>query len=109
MNETVAQGRAKRQLFRESVLRRQASPENLDRLLTVTTPLGWLALAGIILILGLVVAWSILGRLPTIVGGKGILLTGGNVWAIISPASGNLGQILVQVGDRVEPGQIVAF
>src|SRR5450631_322280 len=56
-------------LLAPSVLRRQASPENLDRLLTVTTPVGWLALAGILLLLGLVVAWSILGRLPAIVGG----------------------------------------
>jgi HlyD family secretion protein len=109
MNDTVAQRTGKRQLFRESVLRRQASPENLDRLLTVTTPVGWLALAGILLLLGLVVAWSILGRLPAIVGGKGILLTSGEVWTVTSPASGKLGQLLVQIGDHVAAGQIVAI
>jgi HlyD family secretion protein len=109
MNDAIAQPRATRQLFRESVLRRHASPENLDRLLTVTTPLGWLALAGIFLIMALVLAWSILGRLPTIVAGKGILLTSGEVWTVTSPASGKIGKLLVSVGDHVDLGDVVAL
>jgi HlyD family secretion protein len=108
MNDTTVSRPPSRQLFRESVLRRHASPENLDRLLTVTTPLGWLALGGIILILALVLAWSILGRLPTIVSGRGILLTNGAVWAVTSPATGKIAQLLVQVGDQVRLGQVVA-
>jgi HlyD family secretion protein len=107
MNDTISRPPS-RQVFRESVLRRHASPENLDRLLTVTTPLGWLALGGVILILGLVVAWSILGRLPTIVSGEGILLTNGEVWTVTSPANGKIAELLVHVGHHVNPGEVVA-
>ena len=47
------------QLFRESALERLSSPEQLDRVLVVTSPKGWLSLIAIWTVLGAVVAWFV--------------------------------------------------
>src|SRR5436190_15294566 len=108
MSDTVAPPPPNRQLFRESVLRKHASPENLDRLLTVTTPYGWFALAGFLLIIGLVITWSVVGRLPVVVRGSGILLTSGEVWTVTAPGSGKISELLVGFGDHVDKGELIA-
>ena len=60
------------ELFRKSSLEKLSSPEQLDKAITVSTPVSWLALIGITAIIGAVVVWSILGSLPTIVSAQGI-------------------------------------
>jgi len=60
------------ELFRKSSLEKLSSPEQLDKAITVSTPVSWLALIGITVIIGAVVVWSILGSLPTIVSAQGI-------------------------------------
>ena len=56
-------------VFRKVALDRLSSPEQLDQLMEVTTPHGWLALAGAGLLLGVAVVWSTTGTLPERVSG----------------------------------------
>jgi HlyD family secretion protein len=85
------------------------SPERLNELITVSRPTGWLALSVVILLLSGIMAWSILGRLPTNVTGTGIMLSeGGRLYEITVLTDGALRNIAVRVGDRVEPGQLLA-
>ncbi|HTO82395.1 MAG TPA: NHLP bacteriocin system secretion protein [Methylomirabilota bacterium] len=95
-------------LFRDSVLRKFSSPEHLDRLLTVTTPVGWLSLIGVGVLIALGLTWSIFSNLPVIVNGPGILLRSDKVWTVTSPANGIVEQLFVKGGDHVEAGQLVA-
>lgn len=96
-----------RQIFRESALERLSSPEQLDQLLQVTSPKGWLSLIAIWLILGAVVAWSIFGSVPTLEEGRGILVTAGGLSQVVAPGAGRLTAITVTVGDQVAPDQVV--
>lgn len=96
-------------IFRKSALERLSSPEQLDRLVTVVNPKHWLALLTIALLLAAAVAWSILGTLPTLVQGNGILISsGGQITTIQAPAVGTLNEILVDLGQEVEAGQVLA-
>jgi len=98
----------KTEIFRRVAMEKMASPDQLDKLLTVTYPRSWLALvaAG-----GLVIAailWGIFGSIPVVVNGHGILLKNGGVFNIVHGAGGQITDISVAVGDIVQRGQIIA-
>ena len=64
-------------LFRKAALDRLSSPEDLDRLVSISSPRAWIALFGIGLLLAVAVAWSVFGTIPTRVKGQGILINSG--------------------------------
>ena len=83
--------------------------EQLDRTLTVTTSKAWLALAAILAILTAVGIWAVTGELATFVRADGIFLSrSGRVADVPSSRPGTLNRVLVDVGDPVEAGQVVA-
>ena len=95
-------------LFRSAALKRLDSPEDLDRLVRVTRPIGWIAGLALALMIAAVLVWSVVGRLPSRVSGNGILLPqGGRVVEVQARGSGVLTVLGVTVGDRVELGQVI--
>ena len=64
-------------IFRKAALERLSSPEQLDQLMQVTTPKGWLALIALTGLLVMVVIFSFVARIPITVTGQCILLDGG--------------------------------
>jgi HlyD family secretion protein len=95
-------------IFRKVALERLSSPEQLDQLVQVTDPRGWLALTGLVALLLAAISWGIWGSIPTEAQGEGILLRQGGVSALVSAANGQVEEILVSVGDSIEKGQPVA-
>jgi HlyD family secretion protein len=99
----------KKKLFRDDVLDRLSSPEQLDTRLVVVKHYGWLALMVSLSLLSLIIVWSFVGSLSTKVTGDGIILgKGGSLAVIPAPKSGKLLQLMVSVGDEVTAGQILA-
>ncbi len=96
------------QVVREKALRPRASPEQLDQLVQVTTPMGWLTLLALSGLIVVALLWGILGSVPTLTTAQGILITGGMVNRIAAPVAGEVREIAVAVGDTVKPGQKVA-
>lgn len=95
-------------IFRQVALNRLSSPEELDCLLQVTSAKGWIALCGVGVLLSTLVAWSLLGRLPTkLLGQQCILVKSGGVNLLTTAASGRLSDLAVEVGDTVTRGQII--
>lgn len=98
------------ELFRKNALNRLSSPDQLDRLVTVAGPQGWLAALTLACMLAGVVAWSLLGAIPTRVTGEGILIgRGGQVFDAVAPSSGYLADLRLVVGDQVEKGSVYAL
>ncbi len=95
-------------LFRKAALEKLSSPEQLDSLMQVTSPAGWLALltAGVLLVL--VVLWSVFGSIPNKISGQGILIRGGAVLDVEASTNGRITTLDVKPGDLVHPGQEVA-
>ncbi len=77
-------------LFRKAALDKLASPERLDVLMRVTSPMGWLALTTVGGILIGVIVWSILGSIPERIDGQGVLLRGGGKNEIRATGSGTI-------------------
>jgi HlyD family secretion protein len=95
-------------VFRKVSLQRLASPEQLDQLMRVTDPRGWVALAGLGLILLTVVGWGVAGRIPEQVHGVGMLVKSGGIFQVTPTAGGRVIDVAVAVGDDVTEGQVVA-
>ncbi|MCX6089444.1 MAG: NHLP bacteriocin system secretion protein [Candidatus Atribacteria bacterium] len=89
-------------------MERLSSPEELDQLMTVTTPRAWLFLLAIGLILATLVLWSLTGTLPTRVFGEGVLLRSGGVQMVVHPLGGQITDIRVKPGDEVRKGEVLA-
>jgi HlyD family secretion protein len=95
-------------IFRKVALERLSSPEQLDQLMQVTTPKGWLALTALGALLLTALSWGVFGSIPTEATGEGILLRRGGVSNIVAAENGQVEEILVGVGDVLEKGQAVA-
>ena len=98
----------KKPIFRAAALEKLSSPEQLDTLMQVTAPAGWLALSAVGLMLGVAVLWGIFGSIPNKVQGEGILIRGGAVLDVEANTAGRVTRIDVAPGDLVTPGQVVA-
>lgn len=95
-------------IFRKVALERLSSPEQLDQLMQVTTPKGWLALAAVGVLLAAAGVWGFVGSIPTEAAGAGILLRRGGVTDLVTPGQGQIEEVRVTVGDVLERGQVVA-
>ncbi len=98
---------ASERIFRKVALERLSSPEQLDQLVPLTSPIGWTAVIAIAAILAAAIGWSIFGTLPTSVNGSGILVSrGGHVFDAMAPFPGTLIDVanigtVVKKGDRL--------
>ena len=95
-------------IYRRAALERLSSPEQLDHLVSLTSPASWLAAIALAGLMGLAGAWSVWGRLDVTVPGEGILVTrGGQVFDAMAPETGALAS-LVEIGRAVHKGDVVA-
>lgn len=98
----------KRSIFRKESLERLSSPERLDQLMQVVSPRSWLPLVALGSIVGVAVIWSIYGRIPITVEGRGVLIYPSNVVPLQSKSAGQLITLNVKVGDVIKKGQVLA-
>lgn len=94
-------------IFRKAALERLSQPEQLDQLLEITKPRSWIVLVVLLLLVATLAGWGLIGRVTTRVAAQGILL-GGGVSDVVPLTSGAVSRLLVNVGDRVEAGEVVA-
>ena len=97
-----------KQIFRKVSLERLSSPEELDQLMTVTSPMGWLLLTGLGILVVTAVIWGVYGTIPTKVQGNGVLIKSGGVYDIESETAGKITAIYQKQGDIIKKGQITA-
>lgn len=96
-------------LFREAAMQTLSSPDQLNQLVKVTQPHSWIALSAAALAIAVALVWSIVGRLPILVTGEGILIRKGGTFNIVSQGSGVITEIAdVKPGTSVVQGQLLA-
>jgi HlyD family secretion protein len=94
-------------LFRKQALERSSSPERLDQIMQVVSPMKWLPLAALGTLVAAGVTWSIVGRIPITVDGKGVLVYPSKIVGFEFPTAGKLQSLNVHVGDLVQKGQVL--
>lgn len=95
-------------LFRKIALDRLSSPEQLDQLLHITRPAGWVALVTLLGLVILALGWGIFGSIPTQVRGSAILIKTGGVYEVVARSGGVITDVSVRAGDIVKRGQKIA-
>lgn len=94
-------------LYRKSALERMSNPEQLDKVLKVTSPMSWIALMGITLIIAVTIVWSIVGTIPETITAKGVVsaVVGSN--SVYTEDAGKVVSLRVREGDEVHLGDPV--
>ena len=95
------------QLYRKSALDKLSSPEQLDRMIVITSPSLWMAVIGAALIVVVALVWSIFGKLPVKQEASGILVPDQGAYTLASETAGVVSSIDVKLGDYVEQGDVM--
>ncbi len=93
-----------RDIFRHDTIEKLSSPTQLSKLLVVVRLRGWVVLFSLCAILVAIVTWSVLGQIPIITTGQGILLAPEAQFAMKSPSDGVVNQVFVKVEQEVPAG-----
>lgn len=94
-------------LYRKSALERISSPEQLDKALTVSSPMSWLALGAITVLIVISLLWSIFGRIPVTVKANGVISSATSTNAIFIEDSATIQALHAQPGVKLNIGDPV--
>ena len=97
-----------RNLFREQSLERLSSSEDLERLMPVARASDWLLIAVAVALIAMAAVWSVVGRVPTVVNGRGVILRPRQTMEAQTTIAGRILHLGVRVGDRVRAGDVIA-
>ena len=95
-------------IFSRAALDKLRSPDRLDMLLPITTPIGWMSLVAVGLLLISVILWSIFGSFTVRADGKGMILDSGGVTAVTHVAGGKIAHVYVRKGATISKGDLIA-
>ena len=96
------------QIFRKSALEKLSTPEKLDQLITVVDRKAWVPILGVFIAIVSLVLWGCFGVVEKKIPVQGMLM-GGGVHDIVPVASGQLLEIKVNTGEKVNEGDVVAI
>jgi HlyD family secretion protein len=95
-------------IFRQDALDRLSSPERLDQLMRVIKPTDWMALVGLGVLVGCGLVWSLVGRIPVTVEGRGVFIQPRQVIDLQATISGQLKSLNIRNGMCVKKGDVLA-
>jgi len=93
-----------KEIFRHDSVAKLSSPKQLSNLLVVVRLRGWVVLLSMVVIILSVLIWSVMGQIPIIVTGNGILLSPNGQFSINSPEGGVVKEIFVKIDQEVPRG-----
>lgn len=95
-------------LYRKSSLERISSPEQLDKVLKVTSPMSWLALIALTVMIVIITIWSFVGTIPETITAKGVVSSstvGSN--SVYIQEAGTIVSVRVRAGQELHLGDPV--
>ena len=94
---------------REAALERLSTPEQLDLVIKVIPATSWYALIALGVLVACILIGSLVVKVPITVAGDGIIIGAGGVLDLASETEGRVNRFLVQPGDEVHKGQVIAI
>ena len=98
----------KKDVYRKAALERLSTVDQLDRIMKITSPLSWLALLGVTLIIAAVLIWSIFGELPSTVTAKGMMVSSSTATNTLMANGEGTVVLRVTEGQFVNAGDVIA-
>lgn len=96
------------QIFSQEALDKMRSPEQLDTVLPITTPVGWMGLVSVVVMLLAIVIWSIFGSFTVKADGMGLIMDPSGVMKVSAVSGGTLDKLYVRPGEKVKKGELIA-
>jgi len=94
-------------LFRKTALDALSSPEQLNQPLQLLRPSQWVLLISLGVFSLTIVIWSIMGRIPVRVSGRGVLIKPNSLALVQSETTGRITQLPAKVGDCLKQGALM--
>lgn len=88
-------------LYRKSALERLSSPDQLDKVIRIASPLSWLALLAVTAVVAIVVTWSIVGTIPETITANGMVVAPVGTNAVYTDITGTVSAAYVTVGSEL--------
>lgn len=95
-------------LFRKTALDALSTPEQLNQPLQLLRPSQWLLLLSLGAFSVTILMWSVFGKLPVRISGKGVLIRPNSLTVVQSETNGQVIDVLTKVGDCLEEGEMMA-
>ncbi len=95
------------ELYRKSQIEKLSNPEQLDRAVNVTSPMSWLALLGVAIVIFATGVWSVYGKLPETQTVQGMILSAENTGVIYSETIVTVTEVVKRSGDSFKAGDII--
>lgn len=95
-------------LFRKAALDALSTPEQLNQPLQLLRPTQWVLVISLSFFSVTILGWSIFGRIPVRVNGKGVLIKPNSLSVVQSEATGQITALNVKVGDCLEENTLMA-
>ena len=96
------------QIFSQEALDKLRSPEKLDTIMPITTPISWMGLISVLVMMIAVVLWSIFGAFTVKADGMGLIMDSSGVANVTAASGGRLVKLYVKSGDTVRKGEKIA-
>lgn len=94
-------------LFRKTALDALSSPEQLNQPLQLLRPSQWILLISLGVFSLTIVIWSIVGRIPVRLSGRGVLIKPNSLAVVQSETTGRITQLPANVGDCLKRGTLM--
>ncbi len=95
-------------IFSQEALDKMRSPEKLDTVLPITSPVSWMGLIAVAAMLFAVVLWSIFGSFTVKAEGMGLIMDPKGVVNVTTITGGKLDKLYVHPGDHVKKDDQIA-
>lgn len=95
-------------LFRKTALDALSTPEQLNQPLQLLRPTQWMLLIALGSFSLTMLLWSIFGKIPVRISGKGVLIQPNGLTVVQSETSGQVLNVTTRVGDCLEQGELMA-
>ena len=95
-------------IFRKASLDALSTPEQLNQPLQLLRPTQWVLLTSLGLFSLTILSWSIFGRIPVRISGKGVLIKPNSLTVVQSETSGQITELSVNVGDCIDEATLMA-
>lgn len=97
-----------KQIFSEEALNKMRSPEKLDEILPITTPITWMGLIAVAVSMISVIIWSIFGSFTVKAEGMGLIMDPQGVSNITAVFGGKIDKLYVYSGQKIKKGDKIA-
>ena len=95
-------------VYNKEALNQIAAQDRLDRMIVLVSPGAWISIIGGFAIIGALIAWGFLGKLPASVETQGMYMNSDGVSHLYSEGTGFVTDVYVNDGDTVKTGDLIA-